>query len=128
MGGKPILKEKSVARMVELKEEYDLCDIWRIRNSLEKSFTYRQNHSSGILNRRLVYIFTSNKLQEFSNKAVILPAFKTDHSSVPVIISNYSKTKPGPALWKFNTSLISDEKFTEKLKIFIENLKEDLDS
>ena len=36
MGGKPILKEKSVARMVEFKEEYDLCDIWRIRNSLEK--------------------------------------------------------------------------------------------
>ena len=25
--GKPILKQKSVARMVELKEEYDLCDI-----------------------------------------------------------------------------------------------------
>ena len=38
-GGKPILKEKSVVRMVELKEEYDLCDIWRIRNPLEKSFT-----------------------------------------------------------------------------------------
>ena len=30
MGSKPILKEKSVAKMVELKEEYDLCDIWRI--------------------------------------------------------------------------------------------------
>ena len=43
-GGKQILKEKSVARMIELKEEYDLCDIWRIRNPLEKSFTFRQNH------------------------------------------------------------------------------------
>ena len=30
--------------MIELKEEYDLCDIWRIRNPLEKSFTFRQNH------------------------------------------------------------------------------------
>ena len=56
-GGKPILKEKSVARMVELKEEFDLCDIWRIRNPLEKSFTFRQNYSSGILNLRLDYIF-----------------------------------------------------------------------
>ena len=65
MGGKPILKEKSVARMVELKEEYDLCDIWRIRNLLEKSFTFLQNHSSGILNCRLDYILISNKLQEF---------------------------------------------------------------
>ena len=31
-GDKPILKEKSVARMIELKEEYDFYDIWRIRN------------------------------------------------------------------------------------------------
>ena len=95
LGGKPILKGKSVARMVELKEEYDLCDIWRISNPLEKPFTYRQNHSSGILNRRLDYIFISNKLQEFSNKAVILPAFKTNHSSVSAIISNYNEIEPG---------------------------------
>ena len=70
MGGKPILKEKFVATMDELKEEYDLFDIWRIRNPLEKSFTFRQNYSSGILNRRLGYIFISNKLQEFSNKLI----------------------------------------------------------
>ena len=43
-GAKPILKEKSVARMVELKEEYILCDIWRIRNPPKKSFTFAQNH------------------------------------------------------------------------------------
>ena len=40
MGGKPILKTNSAARMVELKEEYDLRDFWRIRNSLKKSFTF----------------------------------------------------------------------------------------
>ena len=34
-GGKPILKEKSVARMTEFKKEYDLCDIWRIRTHLK---------------------------------------------------------------------------------------------
>ena len=56
-GGKPILKEKSVARMIELKKEYDLCEIWRIRNPLEKSFTFRQNQFSSITNRRLDYIF-----------------------------------------------------------------------
>ena len=68
MGGKPILKEKSVPRMVELKEEYDSCDAWRIRNPLEKPFTFRQNHSSGTLNRRLDNIFISNsRIQEFKN-------------------------------------------------------------
>ena len=41
-GSKPILKEKSTARVVKLKEEYDLCDIWSIRNPLEKSSTFQQ--------------------------------------------------------------------------------------
>ena len=116
VGDKPVLKEKSLVIMVELKEEYDLCNIWRIRNPLEKSFTFQQNQSSGILNCKLDYIFISSKLQEFSNKAIIFPAFKTDHSSVSVIISNYDEVKPGAALWKFNNSLISDENFTEKLE------------
>ena len=53
-GGKPSLKQKSVAKILELKEEYDLCDIWRIRNPTKKLYTFRQNHSSGI--RRLDYI------------------------------------------------------------------------
>ena len=30
-GGKPSLKQKSVAKPLELKEEYNLCDIWRIK-------------------------------------------------------------------------------------------------
>ena len=35
-GGKPSLKQNSVAELLELKEEYDLCDIWRIGNSTKK--------------------------------------------------------------------------------------------
>ena len=128
MGGKPILKEKPVAKMIELKEEYDLWGIWRIRYPLEKLFTFRQNHSQGILNLRIYYIFISNKLQEFSNNAITLLAFKIYYLSVSVIIFNYSKIKPGPGLWKFNSSLNSDEDFREKLKNFIENLKGDLKS
>ena len=31
-GGKPLLKRKSIAKLVEIKESLDICDIWRIRN------------------------------------------------------------------------------------------------
>ena len=34
--GKPTLKKKSVAKFIELKEKFDLCDTWRIRNSMKK--------------------------------------------------------------------------------------------
>ena len=126
-GGKPSLKQKSVAKLLELKEEYNLYDIWRIRNPTKKLYTFRQNHSSGIINRRLDYIFISNKLQEFSNDTNIIPAFKTDHSSVSVTISNYNFFKPGPGLWKFNNSLINDETFTNTFKNFIQNMINELE-
>ena len=52
-GSKTSLKQKSIAELLELKEEYNLCDIWRIRNLTKKLYTFRQNHSSGIINSRL---------------------------------------------------------------------------
>ena len=50
-GGKPTLKKKSIAKFIELKEKFDLCDIWRIRNPKTKIFTFRQRHVSGLVQR-----------------------------------------------------------------------------
>ena len=41
-GGKPTLKKKSIAKFIEIKEKFDLCDIWRIRNPKTKIFTFCQ--------------------------------------------------------------------------------------
>ena len=79
-----------------------------------------QNHSSGIINCRLDYIFISNKLQEFSNDTVIIPAFKTDHSSVLVTFLLIIFLKPGPGLWKSNNSLINDKTFINTFGNFYE--------
>ena len=40
-GGKPSLKQKSVAKLLELKEEYDLYDICKIINPTKKLYTFR---------------------------------------------------------------------------------------
>ena len=66
--------------MFELIESFELCDIWRIRNPTEKCFTFRQNHISGYIQRRLDYFFTSNKLQESTENTDILASLSTDHS------------------------------------------------
>ena len=39
-GGNPTVKKKSLAKLIELKENYDLCDIWRVRNTKSKRFTF----------------------------------------------------------------------------------------
>ena len=37
--GKPSVKQKSVVKHLELKEEYNLCDIWRIRNPTKNNLS-----------------------------------------------------------------------------------------
>ena len=36
-GGNPQTKTQSIAKFLNIKEKYDLCDIWRIRNDKEKN-------------------------------------------------------------------------------------------
>ena len=49
----PTMKKKSIAKFIELKEKFDLCYIWRIRNPKTKIYTFRQKHVSGLIQRRL---------------------------------------------------------------------------
>ena len=80
-GGNPTLKRKPLAKLIELKEGYDSCDIWRVRNTKVKQFTFTQQHSSGFIQRRFHYSFISNGLQEFASATDILTPISTDHSS-----------------------------------------------
>ena len=54
--GNPSLKKKSLAKLIEFNETYDLCDILRVRNTKSKRFTFTQKHSSGFIQRRLQLI------------------------------------------------------------------------
>ena len=84
-GGNSTIKKMSLAKLIELKENYDLCDMWRIRNTKSKRLTFTQKHSSGFIQRRLDQMFISNTLQEFVTMTEILTPISTDHS--PVLFS-----------------------------------------
>ena len=63
-GGNPTIKKKLLAKLFELKENYDLCDICRVENTKSKRFTFVQKHSSGFIQHRLDYMFISNTFQK----------------------------------------------------------------
>ena len=50
-GGSPSLKLNSLAEYIKIKEKYELCDIFRVRNPAKKRFTFRQRTPT--LSRRL---------------------------------------------------------------------------
>ena len=67
-----------LGKLIELKKIYDLCDIWRVRNTKPKRFTFTQKHSSGFIQRRLDYMFISKPLQEFVIMTEILTPISAD--------------------------------------------------
>ena len=78
----PLLKKKSLAKLIEIKEALYLCDIWRIRNPNVRRFTFRQNHVSGFIERRLGFFLISNIQQEPIIKTDVIASFCTDHSPI----------------------------------------------
>ena len=57
-GGNRVLKKKSLAKLIQIKKNFALCDICRIRNINTKRYTSRQQHSSGYIQRRLDFFFS----------------------------------------------------------------------
>ena len=113
------MKKKSLAKLIELKESYDLCDIWRVRNMKSRQFTFTQQHSSGFIQRRLDYIFISNTLQELLTTTEILTPISADHSSVFFSLSEGNDCLRGKGFWKFNSSLAKDQNYITEIKKLI---------
>ena len=80
-GGNPTIMKNCLAKLMELKENYYFCDIWRVRKTKSKRFTFAQKHSSGFIQRRLT-ICSFNTLEESATMTEILTPISTDHSAV----------------------------------------------
>ena len=124
-GGKPTLKKKSIAKFIELKEKFDLCDIWRIRNPKTKIYTFRQKHVSGLIQRRLDYFYISNSMQVSVKNTDVLTSLLTDHSPITFSCFKNEESKRGRGFWKFNNSLIENAEYVLQMKkIILDTLNE----
>ena len=115
-GGYPVLKKKSLAKLIQIKEKFDLCDIWRIRNTNTKRYTFRQQHCSDYIQRRLNYFFISHVLPESVKNPDVLAVFSTDHS--PIMFSLFSKSEgtKRKGLWKQHNYLFKKSIYINSMK------------
>lgn len=116
---------------MESIKEYDLCDIWRLRNLEVKRYTWRgvgQGKNSKKV--RLDFFFVSNELQPFVKMCDIIPAPSMDHSAITIEFKSFQEDKRGPSFWKFNNSLLENEDYTsalaEKMALYKNELNENL--
>ena len=113
-GGNPTLKRKSLAKLIELKEAYCLCDIWTIRNTKVNNSPLLSSILLVLFNADLITFFILNGLQEFASTADILAPISTDHS--PVLFSlSQGKDNISKGFWKFSSSLIIDQNYINEI-------------
>ena len=112
-GGNPVLKD-SVKCLEDITLNYDLVDIWRIRNPNSKKFSWKQK--SPIIQRGLNYWLISDLLQDGVVKVDIVTAIRTDHHAITLEIDSLNDQQRGPSFWKFNNSFLDDALFVERLR------------
>ena len=100
-----------------------MVDIWRNRNPKSKNYTFRKNHFSGFIQRRLDIIFVSNNIQEYVKETKILPSFCSDHSPLFFNFQTSNEIHLGKHFWKFNSSLTKDEEYIKQMKDHIQKVK-----
>ena len=110
-----ILRKKTLAKLIELEESYNLCDKWRVGNTKSKWFTFAQKPSSGFIQCRLDFMFISNTLQEFVTMTKILAPISTNHSPVYFSLSKEKGCFTGKGFRKFNSSLTKDQNYIREI-------------
>ena len=112
------LKYKSINIINNIIDTFNSVDIWRLRNPLDKSFTWRSLHP--IVQRRLDYFLISEEVQSSIVDTNIKPAVGTDHSSIVMILNSVSHTSRGPSHWRLNVSLLEDPEYNKEIRNLIE--------
>ena len=122
MGGTRSLKYRSLKELQAIISDYNLADIWRIRNPTLRQFTWRR--ANPLTMRRLDFFLISDNLQYEVKLCKHLTPVQSDHSPVNLCLSSLGEgTGRGRGYWKFNNSLIEDKVFVESLKQHIGQLK-----
>ena len=101
-------------QVLTMKENLNLIDAWRANNPDVKRFTWRQSGQS-LKQSRLDFFLISEDLYNQTSLVDIKASYKSDHSPVQLNIKPFVFTH-GKGFWKFNTTLLHDKQYVEKVK------------
>ena len=107
-------KKDVVTKIRELMLDFNLVDIWRLRNPDKKRYTWKQNKP--LVQRRLDYWLISDDFQDDVDSTGIISAIKTDHAAIVLQVNSVEMQPTGPSYWKFNSSLLEDPEYINLIK------------
>ena len=123
MGFSVVARRKFVEHIEEIKDVFNLHDIWRTKSPQTKSFTWSQK--SPFIFWRLDYSFISNSLQASIKDVDNIATIRTDHSAILLHLQEFEEGKRSTGFWKMNISLLTDEIFVHKMNEKLEEWKKE---
>ena len=102
-----------------LKDLYNLTDPWRQLFPHDREFTWRNSSNSKM--SRLDFFLMSDHMMSNIDQSVISFGYRTDHSLVSINLKTAS-TKRGRGFWKFNVSLLKNEKYVNNVKQIVREI------
>lgn len=101
----------STSVIKHLSESLDIVDIWRVQHPADKEYSFFSNvHKSY---SRIDFFFIDSKLLSNVSSSKYHNILISDHSAVTVSL-DFGWAKPSYN-WRFNTCLLSDEKFSQHI-------------
>ena len=92
------------------KDMFDLIDIQRKRHPKLCKFTYESKAKGR--KSRIDFLLMTKNLTKSVKKTEIYPSIAPDHNAIYISLFWYvNKTPRGPGFWKFNNTLLKDEKY-----------------
>ena len=106
-------------RVLDTVNNLELVDIWRELNPVTRRYTWCRN--SPLQQSRLDFFLISDLLLPFVSHSDITPGYKTDHSIITINLQLGPEIKRN-SFWKFNSSLLKDKKYVDRVNDTIESI------
>lgn len=107
--------------VLNLLEEENFIDVWRVMHEDTKKYTWRRLNPTQ-KQASLDYFLVSDPLFSFVVDSNIVPGYRTDHSGI-IIKLKLQENERGKGYWKFNNTLLKDKKYIEEVKRTIKEVK-----
>ena len=110
---------RAAVALKSLMKDYHMCDIWRERNPTAKIYSWNRKTVKGPEAGRLDYILATRGIDALCENIMYVPTMLSDHCPIFAVFTENDDER-GPGYWKFNSTHLKKNSFTESLTAHIQ--------
>ena len=103
---------KAKEEVINLSDEYQLRDVWRIQNPDKREFSWRKGKTYPVTASRIDYALVSGGIDQKVELSMYTSSIKTDHRAFYMTIQ-LDPFERGNGYWKLNNTLLQDKEFVK---------------